>query len=68
MRSTLHGMGAKLLLWIAASGRDPSVFPEPEKFDLHRAEAAQSLAFGKGIHYCLGPALAKLQAHLALQA
>lgn len=59
--------GAKLLLWIAASGRDGSVFPEPETFDLHRADAGRSLSFGKGIHYCLGPALAKLEAQLALQ-
>jgi cytochrome P450 len=29
--------GARLLLWLAGSGRDPSAFPEPERFDLHRA-------------------------------
>lgn len=59
--------GAKLLLWLAAAGRDASIFPEPESFDLHRADAAKSLAFGKGIHYCVGAALAKLEAKLALQ-
>lgn len=59
---------AKILLWLAASGRDTSVFPEPDKFDLHRAEATKAHAFGKGIHYCIGPALAKLETQLTLRA
>ena len=60
--------GAKLFLWLAASGRDAAVFPEPETFDLHRANATQTLAFGRGIHYCPGAALGKLEAQLALEA
>jgi len=60
--------GAKLFLWLAASGRDPAVFPEPERFDLHRAEASKTLAFGRGIHYCVGAALGKLEAQLAIEA
>lgn len=60
--------GAKLFLWLAASGRDASVFPEPETFDLQRANATKTLAFGKGIHYCLGAALGKLEAQIALEA
>jgi len=60
--------GAKLFLWLAASGRDASVFPAPESFDLQRADASKSLAFGLGIHYCLGAALGKLEARLALEA
>jgi cytochrome P450 len=60
--------GAKLFLWLTAAGRDASVFPEPETFDLRRAEASKSLAFGFGIHYCLGAALGKLEARLALEA
>src|SRR5499427_5022795 len=59
--------GAKLFLWLAASGRDTAVFPEPERFDLRRANASQTLAFGKGIHYCLGAALDKLEAEIALE-
>jgi cytochrome P450 len=59
--------GAKLFLWLAASGRDASVFPEPEKFDLERTNATKTLAFGKGIHYCLGAALGKLEAEIALE-
>jgi cytochrome P450 len=60
--------GAKLFLWLAASGRDASVFPEPETFNLRRSDMSKSLAFGLGIHYCLGAALGKLEARLALEA
>jgi cytochrome P450 len=59
--------GAKLFLWLAAAGRDPSVFPEPETFDLHRPNAKRHLAFGKGIHFCIGSALGKLEAQVALE-
>jgi cytochrome P450 len=37
--------GAKLLLWLAASGRDAAVFPEPETFDLRRANTSKTLVF-----------------------
>jgi cytochrome P450 len=60
--------GAKLFLWLAASGRDASVFSEPETFDLRRANATKTLAFGKGIHYCVGAALGRLEAQIALEA
>jgi cytochrome P450 len=59
--------GAKLFLWLAATGRDASVFGEPERFDLARANAHHHLAFGKGIHYCAGASLGKLEARLALE-
>jgi len=69
--ATLGGVdvpqGAKLFLWLAASGRDASVFPEPDVFDLRRANAKRNLAFGKGIHFCIGSALGKLEAQLALE-
>lgn len=60
--------GAKLFLWLAASGRDDSVFRNPDTFDLRRTDASKTLAFGKGIHYCLGAALGRLEARLALEA
>ena len=59
--------GAKLFLWLAASGRDASVFAEPEKFDMQRTNAAKTLAFGKGIHYCVGAALGKLETQIAVE-
>jgi cytochrome P450 len=43
------------------------VFPEPDRFDLDRPNAGKHLAFGRGIHYCLGAALGKLEARLALE-
>jgi hypothetical protein len=59
--------GARLFLWLAASGRDPSVFPEPDRFDPGRGNAGQHLAFGLGLHYCLGANLGKLETRLALE-
>jgi cytochrome P450 len=59
--------GAKLFLWLASTGRDPEVFPEPGRFDPRRENAHRSLAFGKGIHYCAGASLGKLEARLALE-
>ncbi len=58
--------GAKLFLWLAATGHDAAVFPEPGRFDPKRANAHHHLAFGKGIHYCAGASLGKLEARLAL--
>jgi cytochrome P450 len=60
--------GAKLFLWMAAAGRDPDVFPNPDTFDMRRQNARRHLAFGKGIHFCIGSALGKLEAQLALEA
>jgi cytochrome P450 len=69
--TTLAGVelpsGARLFLWLAAANRDPAVFPEPERFDLHRGNADQHLAFGKGLHYCLGAMLGKLEARIAVE-
>jgi cytochrome P450 len=68
--ATLGGVelpeGAKLFLWLAATGRDAAVFPDPERFDPRRENAHHALAFGKGIHYCAGASLGKLEARLAL--
>jgi cytochrome P450 len=69
--ATLGGVqlpaGAKLFLWLAAAGRDPRVFPGPDGFDLDRPNADKHLAFGLGLHYCLGASLGKLEARLALE-
>lgn len=59
--------GAKLFLWLAAAGRGRSVFPDPDRFDLDRAGADRHLAFGMGMHYCLGANLGKLEAQLVLE-
>jgi cytochrome P450 len=59
--------GAKLFLWLAAANRDPEVFAEPDRFDVRRSNADRHLAFGKGVHYCLGAHLGKLEARIALE-
>jgi cytochrome P450 len=58
--------GAKLFLWLAAGGRDGAVFPDPDAFDLDRDNAAQHLAFGLGLHYCLGAGLGRLETRIAV--
>ncbi len=58
--------GAKLFLWLAAAGRDAAAFDRPDQFDLHRADADRLLAFGKGLHFCLGANLGKLEAQIAV--
>lgn len=52
-------------LELVAANRDPAVFPDPTTLTLHRTDN-KHLAFGYGPHYCLGAALARLEAQLAL--
>jgi cytochrome P450 len=59
--------GAVLLLLLAATGRDPEVFADPDRFDIRRV-AGHHLAFAAGPHFCLGAPLARLEATIAVQA
>jgi cytochrome P450 len=52
---------------IAGANRDPAVFPDPDRFDVHRANARLQVAFAHGPHVCLGMHLARLEAHVALR-
>ncbi|GGJ41555.1 cytochrome P450 [Streptomyces brasiliensis] len=52
---------------LAAANRDPSVFPDPDRFDLHRPNSRRQLAFAHGPHYCLGAHLARLETRIALR-
>jgi cytochrome P450 len=67
---TLAGLdlpaGSRLFLWLAAAGRDEEAFDRPGEFDVHRTGAENHLAFGKGLHYCLGANLGKLEAQIAV--
>ena len=58
--------GARLFLWLAAAGRDEAAFDHPGYFDLYRPEPERHLAFGKGLHYCLGANLGRLEAQIAV--
>jgi cytochrome P450 len=67
---TLHGVtipaNSKVLVLFGAAGYDASHFAEPERFDIAR-EPNRHLAFGAGIHHCLGASLGRLEANVALR-
>ena len=57
----------KVVLWYGAANRDPDVFPNPDMFDMHRPNVEKHLAFGHGVHKCLGSRIAKMQLRLAFE-
>ena len=59
--------GAELVLLLGAANRDPAVFDDPHRLDVGR-DARRHVAFGGGVHHCLGIALARLEGVVAFQA
>lgn len=59
--------GQGVLLLLGAANRDPEVFPEPARLDLTRHNTAH-LAFGRGIHHCLGAPLSRLESRIVFAA
>ena len=57
----------KLVLWYGAANRDPEVFPDPDAFNIHRDNVEKHLAFGHGVHKCLGSRIAKMQLRMAFE-
>ncbi len=62
------GGGDLVRISLAAAGRDPKVFSNPDTFDLGRPNARRHLAFANGPHVCLGVHLARLETRAALAA
>ena len=69
--STIYGVeipaGANLLLMLHSANRDEAVFPEPEEILFERGNLKEQLAFGYGIHYCVGAPLARLEMAILLE-
>ncbi|NMM84412.1 cytochrome [Rhodococcus sp. SRB_17] len=68
--TTLGGIelsaGSHLILLWGSANRDPAAFENPHDLDLGRSNLRSHLAFGKGAHFCVGAALARLEAKIAL--
>ena len=70
-RVELHGHtiepGTMVRLLLGSANRDPEVFEDPDRFDLHRNHS-RHVAFGKGLHFCVGAALGRLEGQVVIPA
>jgi cytochrome P450 len=58
--------GAQVFALFGSANRDPAIFADPDEFDPGRTDADRHLSFGRGIHFCIGAALARLEARTAI--
>lgn len=59
--------GEKVIMYYGAANRDPEVFADPDRMDIHRNNAGDHLAFGTGPHVCLGQRIANMQLETAFK-
>ena len=59
--------GARLVIMYSAANRDPEIFDDPESFCPERSGLGNHLAFGKGVHYCIGAPLSRLEGRVAAE-
>ena len=57
----------KVVMWYGAGNRDPEVFPNPDVFDMTRENVSKHIAFGHGVHKCLGARVAQMQLRVAYE-
>jgi len=67
LHNTTMSRGQSVLLLFGSANRDERVFADPDVFDIDRKPEHQ-VAFGKGVHFCLGAALARMEARISLTA
>lgn len=60
--------GSRVMLRFAAANRDPARYAEPDKVDIHRSNTGTHVAFGAGIHHCIGANLARDELTIAFEA
>ena len=59
--------GDKVVMWYISGNRDETIFPDAERLDIERTNARRHLAFGFGVHRCVGARLAELQIQILLE-
>jgi cytochrome P450 len=59
--------GTSILLNFASANRQPDLWDHPDEFDIHRPDANRHISFGKGVHYCLGARMAKVETQIVLE-
>src|SRR5262249_49739118 len=59
--------GARVYVAWGSANHDEAVFDHAEEFDIHRTDVGHHLGFGKGVHFCLGAPLGRLDTRIALE-
>ncbi len=59
--------GTGIFLNFASANRQRDLWDDPDTFDIHRADANRHISFGKGVHYCLGAKLAKVETQIVIE-